>query len=75
MARKSNKAKPMNHEEIKLGYLRLDWEAKVKALRDAKEKQDLGQYLTLITWLDETPTRFGGVPIRHIPDDAYWKFA
>jgi hypothetical protein len=65
----------MNHEEIKLGYLRLDWEAKVKALRDAKEKQDLGQYLTLITWLDETPTRFGGVPIRHIPDDAYWKFA
>ena len=59
MTRKSTKAKPMNPDEI-------------KALRQAKEKQDLGNYLTLLTWLDETPTRFGGVPIRHIPDEAFW---
>ena len=34
----------------------------IKALRDTKEKQDLGQYLTLITWLDETPTGLGAFP-------------
>ena len=62
----------MNPEEIKLGYLRLDWDSKINALRQAKEKQDLGNYLTLLTWLDETPTRFGGVPIHHIPDEVFW---
>ncbi|MBN37777.1 MAG: hypothetical protein CMI29_04860 [Opitutae bacterium] len=72
MTRKSTKAKPMNPDEIKLGYLRLDWDSKINALRQAKEKQDLGNYLTLLTWLDETPTRFGGVPIHHIPDEAFW---
>jgi hypothetical protein len=62
-------------EEVKLGYLQLDWCSKLQALREAKDKQNLGKYLTLVTWLDETPTRFGGMPLRYIPDDVYWKLA
>ena len=72
MTRKSIMAKPMTLEEIKLGYLRLDWESKVNVLREAKNKEDLGEYLTLLTWLDETPVRYGGVPIHNIPDEAVW---
>jgi hypothetical protein len=53
--------KPLTSEEIKLDFLRLEWQSKLKVLSEAKEKQELGQYLTLLTWLDETPTRFGGL--------------
>tara|TARA_R110002012_G_scaffold171750_1_gene336659 strand:+ start:1025 stop:1249 length:225 start_codon:yes stop_codon:yes gene_type:complete len=60
-------------QELKVNYLNLDWNSKLKSLREAKKKQDLGKYLTLLMWLDETPTRFGGMPLRYIPDDAYWK--
>ena len=43
----------------------------INVLREAKNKENLGEYLTLLTWLDETPVRYGGVPIRNIPDEAF----
>jgi len=64
--------KTLTSEEIKLDFLRLEWQSKLKVLIEAKEKQQLGQYLTLLTWLDETPTRFGGLPLRYIPNEVYW---
>ena len=61
MTRKSTKAKPMNPDEIKLGYLRLDWDSKSRHYEKPR-KARFGNYLTLLTWLDETPTRFGAFP-------------
>ena len=67
------KAKSMKPEDMKSAYTSMDWEDKMYLLKQSKEKRDRSQYLTLITWLDETPWRHGGCPISAIPEEVYWK--
>ena len=51
----------MKPEDMKSAYTSMDWEDKMHLLKQSKEKRDRSQYLTLITWLDETPWRHGGL--------------
>jgi len=70
--KRKHKSKPMKPEELKLGFLNLDWDEKINVLCATKESQDLGTYLTLLCWLMETPTKYGGIEIQSIPEKAYW---
>jgi len=62
----------MSIEDMKNHYTQMPWEDKMSLLKSTKEKQDRGQYCTLLTWLDETPLKYGGCPISDIPEEFYW---
>ncbi len=62
----------MTPDDIRLSFTTLSYDDKMDLLKKTKENGQRGNYLTLLTWLDETPPIYGGIPIARIPDEFYW---
>lgn len=75
MKKLKNKIQPnplQRKDDWKACFLSLECDEKIELLSRTKQSEDLGGYLTLLSWLIESPSEKGGMDIQSIPDRAFW---